>query len=64
MVTGMATQSRTQMTCGEAVRDTSTTLGREAAALKDRREIVIGQWMALGYTREEAWNAALFGFRK
>lgn len=52
------------MTCGEAVRDNSTTLGRQAAQIQADRERVIGQWMALGYTREEAYQAALFGFRK
>jgi len=54
----------TSMTCGEAVRDTSTVLGRQAAEMQAQRETVIGQWMALGYTREQAYNAALFGFRK
>jgi hypothetical protein len=25
---------------------------------------IIEEWMALGYTREDAWKAGLFGFRK
>jgi hypothetical protein len=51
-------------TYGEAVQDTSTALGRAYADTKTQRETIIGQWMALGYTREEAYKAALFGFRK
>lgn len=57
-------ESHDAMTCGEAVRDTSTVLGRHAAETKIQRETVIGQWVALGYTRDEAYKAALFGFRK
>lgn len=54
----------TTQTCGEAVRDTSTALGRMAAEVQTQRETIIGQWMAIGYTRDEAYKAALFGYRK
>lgn len=52
------------MTAGQAVRDTSTALGRMAAECQSQREEIIAQWMTLGYSREEAYRAALFGYRK
>ena len=37
---------------------------RNAETIRARNDKVIADWMALGYTREEAYQAALFGFRK
>jgi hypothetical protein len=51
-------------TYGEAMADSRSSLSMLAAKTAAAREEAVGEWMAKGYTREEAYRASLFGFRK
>jgi len=51
----------------EALADPTSSVARnmaKAQTVMSDNDRVIAAWMARGYTREEAYRAALFGFRK
>lgn len=51
----------------DAVADPNSNIARNlerAKTIKADNDAVIAQWMSLGYSRDEAYQAALFGFRK
>ncbi len=55
------------VTMEEALADPTSSIHRKLAHARivmRENEEVVRRWMALGYTREEAIRAGLFGFRK
>ena len=58
---------KTYRTVCDAIADPNSNIARNlqrAKTIQTENDKVIEQWMAHGYTREEAYRAALFGFRK